>query len=122
MRLRQSARTHRTPKALGAKCVQDAVPHFAQAFGVRTACPPVCGRPRVAFVSPLSLQPDWMPGIKPARWPINGLPAGRLFAGVTIVWRRVESQPGNHSKRVALARVDRDPLARAALAVAAKLG
>jgi hypothetical protein len=29
------ARTHRTPKALGAKCAQDAVPYFAQAFGLR---------------------------------------------------------------------------------------
>jgi len=25
--------------------------HFARAFGVRTACPPVCRRPRVAFMS-----------------------------------------------------------------------
>jgi len=63
-----------------------------------------------------------MPGVETARWPINGLPARRPFAGVTIERRRIESQPGNHSERVTLARVDRDPLARATLAVAAKLG
>jgi hypothetical protein len=28
----------------------DAVP-FRGSFGVRTACPPVCGRPRVAFAT-----------------------------------------------------------------------
>ena len=63
-----------------------------------------------------------MSGVKAAQWPINSLPARRPFADVMIVWRRVESQPGNHSERVTLARVNRDPLARAALAVAAKLG
>jgi hypothetical protein len=62
-----------------------------------------------------------MARVKTARWPVNGLPARRPFAGVTIVRRRVESQAGNHRERVTLARVDRDPLARAALAVAAKL-
>ena len=79
-------------------------------------------RLRIAFVLLTTLQPNGMPGIKPARWPINSLPAGRPFAGVMIAWRRVESQPGNHSERVTLARVNRDPLARAALAVTAKLG
>jgi len=79
-------------------------------------------RLRIAFVLLTTLQPNGMSCVKTARWPINSLPAGRPFAGVTIVWRRVESQPGNHSERVTLARVNRDPLARAALAVAAKLG
>lgn len=78
-------------------------------------------RLRIAFVSPLLLQAGGMPCIKPVRWPIRGLPAGRPFADVIIIWRRVEPQPGNYSKRVTLARVDRDPPARAALAVAAKL-
>ena len=79
-------------------------------------------RLRIAFVLLTTLQPNGMSCVKTARRPINNLPAGRPFAGVTIVWRRVESQPGNHSERVTLARVNRDPLARAALAVAAKLG
>ena len=63
-----------------------------------------------------------MPWFKPAGWPINSLPTGRPLAGVTIVWRGVESQPGNHGKGVTLARVDGDPFASAALAVAAKFG
>ena len=79
-------------------------------------------RLRIAFVLLTTLQANGMSGIKPARRPINSLPTGRPFAGVMIVWRRVESQPGNHSERVTLARVDRDPLARAALSVPAKLG
>src|SRR5438034_2277098 len=41
------AKTHRTPKALRA-ISRKAPVLFAPAFGVRTACPPVCGRPRVA--------------------------------------------------------------------------
>ena len=79
-------------------------------------------RLRIAFVLLTTLQPNGMSCVKTARWPINSLAAGRPFAGVMIVWRRVESQPGNHSKRVTLARVDGDPLTCAALTVAAKLG
>jgi hypothetical protein len=67
-------------------------------------------------------QPDGMPRVKSAGWPINGLPARRPFAGVTIVWRGIESKSGNDGERVTLACVDGDPFARAALAVAAKLG
>ena len=63
-----------------------------------------------------------MPRVKTARRAINRLPARRPFAGVMIEWRGVEPQPGNNCERVTLARVDRDPFARAAFAVAAKLG
>jgi hypothetical protein len=35
--------------ALRAKVIRSLI-RFAKAFGVRTACPPVCGRPRVALV------------------------------------------------------------------------
>lgn len=68
------------------------------------------------------LQADGMPRVKTAWWPVNGLPARRPFAGVMIVRGRVESQPGNNCKGVTVARVDGDPFARAAFAVAAKLG
>ena len=68
------------------------------------------------------LQADGMPRVKTARWPVNGLPARSPFAGVMIVWRCVESQPGNNCKGVTFARVDGDPFAWAAFAVAAKLG
>jgi len=88
---------------------------FRASFGVRT-------RPRVAFVSPLSLQPDWMSGIKPARWPINGLPTRRPSAGVMIERCCVESQSGYDSERVTFARVNGDPSTRAAFAIAAELG
>jgi len=67
------------------------------------------------------LQPNGMPCIETARRTINRLPAGRPFAAIAIEWRRVESQPGNDGKRVTLAGIDRDPFARAPLAVAAKL-
>lgn len=63
-----------------------------------------------------------MPRVKTARRAINRLPARRPFAGVMIEWRRIEPQPGNNCERVTLARVDRDPFARAAFAVTAKLG
>jgi len=63
-----------------------------------------------------------MSSIKTARRPIHCLPARRPFAGVTIIWRGIESKSGNDGKRVTLACVDGDPFARAALAVAAKLG
>jgi len=78
-----------------------------------------------AFVIPVSSfgsQANRMPRVKPAQWPVNRLPARRPFAGVTVVRRRVEAQPGDHCERVAIARVDGDPSARTALAVAAKLG
>jgi hypothetical protein len=32
--------------------------HFAEALGVRAACPPVCGRPRVAFGLRRSFESD----------------------------------------------------------------
>ena len=66
-------------------------------------------------------QPDRMSRVETARWPINGLPARRPFAGVTIERRRIESQASNHGESVTLACVDGDPFARAALAIAAKL-
>ena len=79
-------------------------------------------RLRIAFVLLTTLQANGMSGIKPERWPINGLPPRRPFADVTIVRRRIEPQSCNHSEGVALTRVDGDPFARAALAVAAKFG
>ena len=42
------------------------------------------------------------------------------FAGVMIVRRCIQSQPGNNSERVTLARIDRDSFPRTALAVAAE--
>ncbi len=68
------------------------------------------------------LQPDWMSGIKPARWPINGLPTRRPSAGVMIERCCVESQSGYDSERVTFARVNGDPSTRAAFAIAAELG
>ena len=63
-----------------------------------------------------------MSRVKPIRRAINGLPARRPSAPITIVGRGVESQAGNDCKGVTLARVDRDPLAGATFAVAAKFG
>ena len=68
------------------------------------------------------LQSDWMPCIKAARWAVNRVPTRCPFSAVMIKWRRVESQPGNDRKGVTLARVDGDPFAGAAFAVAAKFG
>ena len=68
------------------------------------------------------LQADGMPRVKTARWPVDDLPARRPFADVVIEWGRVEAQPGNDCKGVTVARVDGDPFARAAFAVAAELG
>ena len=62
-----------------------------------------------------------MPGVKTARRTINRLPARRPFAAIAIEWRGVESQPGYDGERMTLARINRDPFAGAALAVAAKL-
>jgi len=67
-------------------------------------------------------QSDGMSCVKTAWWPIDRLPPRCPFASVPIEWRRIESQPGNDCERVTLARVDRDPFARTALTVAAKLG
>ena len=67
-------------------------------------------------------QPDRMPGVEAARWAVSRVPTRRPFAGVTIEWRGVQAQPGNDCERVTLARVDGDPFARTALAIAAKLG
>ncbi len=66
-------------------------------------------------------QPDGVSCFKTARGAIGGLPARRPFAGVMIVWRRIESQSGDHGERVTFARVDGDPFARTAAAIAAKL-
>src|SRR5207247_10687730 len=66
------------------------------------------------------LHPDAMSCIKTARRPINGLPARSPFAGVMTVRRCVESQSCNNGERVTFSRVDGDPFARAALAVAAE--
>jgi hypothetical protein len=63
-----------------------------------------------------------MPSVKPTRRTINGLPARRPFAGVMIVWRRVESEAGNHGEGVTFACVDGDPSAGAALSITAELG
>jgi len=79
-------------------------------------------RPRIAFIVLMSLQPYGMPRIKTARWAIDGLPARRPFAGVTIEWRCIQSKPGNDREGVTIARVNGDPFARAAIAVAAKFG
>src|SRR5437879_427119 len=66
------------------------------------------------------LQADGMPRVKTARWPVNSLPAWSPFAGVMTVRCSVEAQSGNNCKGVTLARVDGDPFASAAFAVAAK--
>jgi len=63
-----------------------------------------------------------MSSIKTARRPIHCLPPRCPFAGITIVRRGVESQPGNDGEGVTLASVDGDPFAGATLAVAAKFG
>ena len=63
-----------------------------------------------------------MPRVEAARWAVSRVPAWRPFAFVMIKWRGVEAQPCNDCERVTLARVDGDPFARAAFAVAAKLG
>lgn len=59
--------------------------------------------------------------VKTARRTINGLPSRRPFAGITVVWRCIESQAGNHCECVTFSCVDGDPRARAAVAVVAKL-
>ena len=63
-----------------------------------------------------------MPCIEAARGAVRRVPTRRPFAGVTIEWRGVQAQPGDDCERVTLARLDRDPFARAAFAVTAKLG
>ena len=60
--------------------------------------------------------------LKPAGRAVNSVPTRRPFAGVTIIWRCVQAQPGNNGEGVTLARVDRDPFAGAGFPVAAKLG
>ena len=66
-------------------------------------------------------QPDRMSGIEALRWAVSRVPTRRPFAGVVIKWRGIESQPRYDCERVTFARVDGDPFARTALAVAAKL-
>ena len=68
------------------------------------------------------LQADGMSCVEPARWPVNALPPRSPFAGVMIVRGGVEPKPGNDSEGVTIARVNGDPFARAAFAVAAELG
>ena len=63
-----------------------------------------------------------MPWVKTAWWPIGRLPARRPFAGVTIEWCCIQSQPGDDGEGVAFPGIDRYPFAGTALAVAAKLG
>ena len=62
-----------------------------------------------------------MPGVEAARWAVNRVPAWRPFSGVMIKWRGVQAQPRNDCERVTFARIDRDPFAGAAIAVAAEL-
>ena len=50
------------------------------------------------------------------------MPPRSPFAGVMIVRGGVEPKPGNDSEGVTIARVNGDPFARAAFAVAAELG
>jgi hypothetical protein len=69
----------------------------------------------------VDLQPDRMPRVETAWRPIDRLPTRRPFAGVTVIWSGIESQPGNDCERVALARVNGDPFAEAAFAITAKL-
>jgi len=63
-----------------------------------------------------------MSRIKAAEWAVDGVPTRCPLAGVMIEWRCVESESGNNCKRVTLVRVDGDPFAGAAFAVAAKFG
>ena len=70
----------------------------------------------------VDLQPDRMPCIEAAGWAISCVPTRCPFTRVTIERRGVQAQSGNDGERVALARVDRDPIARTALAIPAKLG
>ena len=62
-----------------------------------------------------------MSRVEPTRRTINRLPARCPFSGVTVVWRCIESQAGNHSERVTFSRVDGDPFVGAAVTVAAEL-
>src|SRR5205807_5532548 len=59
--------------------------------------------------SSFGLKADGMPRVKTARWAIDGLPARRPFAGVTIEWRGIESKSGNDGEGVTLACIDGDP-------------
>lgn len=72
--------------------------------------------------SAIRSQPDGMSRVKTARRSINSLPAWRPLAGIIIVRRGVESQPGDNGEGMTLARVNGDPFASAALSVAAELG
>ena len=63
-----------------------------------------------------------MPRVKAVGWAVSRVPTRRPFAGVAIKWCGVQAQPRNDCERMTLARVDGDPSARTALAVAAKLG
>ena len=67
-------------------------------------------------------QSDWVPYVETPCWSIDRLPSRRPFSGVMIVGRGVESQPGNNCERMTFARVNSDPFAATALAVAAELG
>ena len=61
-----------------------------------------------------------MPGVEAIRWAVSRVPTRRPFAAVAVKWRRIQAQPCNNCERVTFARVDSDPFARTALAVAAK--
>jgi hypothetical protein len=66
------------------------------------------------------LQPHRMPCFEAAWRTIGGLPARRPVSGIIIVWRGIESQPGDNGKSMAVACVNGDPFATAALPVPAK--
>ena len=68
------------------------------------------------------LQPDRMPGVEAIRWAVGRVPTRRPFTRVAIKRRGVQAQPCNNCECVTFARIDSDPFARTALAVAAKLG
>ena len=61
-----------------------------------------------------------MPCIEAPGGAVRRIPTRRPSAGEIIEWRGVEAQPGNDGECMTLARVDRDPFACAAFAVAAK--
>jgi len=66
------------------------------------------------------LQPHRMPCFEAAWRTIGGLPARRPVPGIIVVWRGIESQPGDNGKSMTVACVNGDPFATAALPVPAK--
>ena len=66
------------------------------------------------------LKTHGMPCFEAAWRTIGGLPARRPVPGIIVVWRGIESQPGDNGKSMAVACVNGDPFATAALPVPAK--